>query len=90
MSRVRFKVGGLGSLYGNLVYEQAVRTKMPTGEPKEYVRRNFWEGLVTLAGIEELNRHCFEWLVVVESLRGGDVSFLPHSVQLRGLETAGA
>jgi len=35
----------------------------------KYVRRNFWQGLVSIAGVEDLNHRCREWLDRVANTR---------------------
>lgn len=35
----------------------------------KYVRRNFWQGLVSIAGIDDLNHRCREWLDRVANTR---------------------
>ncbi len=48
--------------------------RWPRGKGKvesgvKYVRRNFWQGLVTISGVDDLNRRCREWLDGVANVR---------------------
>ncbi len=53
---------------------KATPASWPRGKGKvesgvKYVRRNFWQGLVSIAGVDDLNRRCREWLDGVANVR---------------------
>ena len=48
--------------------------RWPRGKGKvesgvKYVRRNFWQGLVTISGVDDLNHRCRDWLDSVANVR---------------------
>lgn len=53
---------------------KATPPNWPKGKGKvesgvKYVRRNFWQGLVSIAGVDDLNHRCWEWLDKVANPR---------------------
>ena len=53
---------------------KAAPPRWPRGKGKvessvKYVRRNFWQSLVSIAGVEDLNHRCLEWLDKVANVR---------------------
>ncbi len=53
---------------------RACSPNWPRGKGKvesgvKYVRRNFWQGLVTISGIDDLNARCRNWLDNIANVR---------------------
>lgn len=53
---------------------KATPPNWPRGKGKvesgvKYVRRNLWQGLVSIAGVDDLNHRCGEWLDKVANVR---------------------
>lgn len=53
---------------------RATRPRWPRGKGKvensvKYVRGNFWQGLVSIAGVDDLNQQCRDWLDQIANKR---------------------
>jgi transposase len=65
---------------------KATPPSWPKGKGKvesgvKYVRRNFWQGMVSLSGVDDLNRRCRQWLDEVANRRvHGTTGRLPYEM----------
>lgn len=53
---------------------RATPPNWPKGKGKvesgvKYIRRNFWQSLVSIAGVDDLDRRCWEWLDKIANVR---------------------